>query len=185
MSVQHGVLSIHQSRPIVVAELDVGILYNQSNVTTAYVGEGGDLPEAIVCGVSPDTTGYNDALTLKWRRADGTSIPLLTSSVNTISQISSGQQELYVKNVSLDDEGWYVCEYTTPEVNQTNNASLQILVNGLCIRLNIHLSFSGRYLVLQLTVVGVNGVVALSRAVLATKVAQGTILQKSIVEENA
>ena len=31
------------------------------------VDEGGDLPEAMLCGVSPDTTGYNDALELKSR----------------------------------------------------------------------------------------------------------------------
>ena len=130
--------------PIVVVELDVGILYNQSNVTTMYVNEAGDLPQPILCGVSQDMTGYNDALKLNWRRAGGTSIPLLTSSRNTISQNSSGQQELYVKNVSVDEEGWYVCEYTIPYVNQTRNASLQILVNGLCARLSVHLSISGR-----------------------------------------
>ena len=132
--------------PIVVAELDVGILYNQSNVTTMYVDEGGHLSEPILCGVSPDTTGYNEVLMLDWRKADGTSIPSLASSTNAISQNSSGQQELYVKNVSVDEEGWYVCQYTIPEpeVKQTNNASLQILVNGLCVRLSVYLSISGR-----------------------------------------
>ena len=116
----------------------MGILYKQSNVTTVYVNNGGDLPNAVICGVSPDTTGYNDALKLDWRRANGTSIPLLTSSTNTISQNSNGQRELYVKNVSVDDEGWYVCQYTKPDVNQTNNASLSILVNGLCTCLSVH-----------------------------------------------
>ena len=121
----------------VVAELDVGILYNQSNITTMYVDEGFDLPEAILCGVSPDTTGYNDALKLNWKRADGTPIPLLTDATNTTSQESNGQQKLYVKNASVHDEGWYVCEYTIPEVGQKNNESLQILVNGECSCLNV------------------------------------------------
>ena len=66
----------------------------------------------------------------------------------TASQFSSGQQELYAKNVSVDDEGWYACEYTMPEVNQTNNASLQLLVNGSCICLFVHHLFSGRSLIL-------------------------------------
>ena len=155
---------------VILVELDVGILYNQSNVTTMYVDEGSDLPEAIMCGVSPDTTGYNDALKLNWRRADGTSIPLLTSSTNTISQNSNGQQELYVKNMSVDEEGWYACQYTIPDVNQTNNASVQILVNGLCARSSIHLRFLVD-LLLQLIVVGVNGAIALSSAVLTVDVA--------------
>ena len=110
----------------------MGILYNESNVTTVYVDEGGDLPQAILCGVSPDTTGYNDALKLNWRRDDGTSIPRLSNPTNTISQSSNNQQNLYVKNVSVDEEGWYVCEYTIPETNQMKTESVEILVNGAC-----------------------------------------------------
>ena len=119
----------------------MGILYNEFNVTTVYVDEGGGLPEAIACGVSPDTTGYNDALKLNWRRADGTPIPIQTSPTSTISQSSNNQQNLYVKNVSIDEEGWYVCEYTMPEGNQTNTLSLEILVNGACSYLVVHLRF--------------------------------------------
>ena len=126
-----------------VAELDVGIFYNESNVTTVYVDEGGGLPEAIMCGVSADTTGYNKALKLNWRRDDGMSIPKLTNpkDTNRISQSSDNQQKLYVKNVSVNEEGWFVCEYTMPEGNQTNTLSVQILVNGACSYLNVHFRF--------------------------------------------
>ena len=115
--------------PMFVAELLVGILYNQSNVSTVYVNEGRDLSGALMCGVSPDTTGYNNALRLNWKRA-GKSIPFLTDGVNKTSQISDGQQKLYIRNVSVDEEGWYVCEYTAPDTHQMSTVSVEILVNG-------------------------------------------------------
>ena len=111
------------------AELLVGILYNQSNISTVYVNEGRDLFGALSCGVSPDTTGYNDALRLNWKRA-GKSIPFLTDGENTTSQISDGQQKLYIRNVSADEEGRYVCEYTAPDTHQMSTVSVEILVNG-------------------------------------------------------
>ena len=82
-----------------------------------------------MCGVSPDTTGYNNALRLNWKR-DENSIPFLTDGVNTTSQISDGQQKLYIRNVSVDEEGWYVCEYTTADIRQMGTVSVEILVNG-------------------------------------------------------
>ena len=83
-----------------VSELDVGILYNQSNITTVYVNEGSNLPEPLFCGVSPDTTGYNDVLQLNWKRDDGTSIPTSTKRIKGIVQVAEGQQRLYVKKMS-------------------------------------------------------------------------------------
>ena len=116
---------------LLIAELDVGILYNQSNITTVYVNKGDGLPEPLICGVSPDPNRYNEALKLNWRRDDGTSIPSMTGQSNTITQTSDGHKKLYIKNVTVNEEGWYQCEYTVPWANQTNAKSLQVLVNGL------------------------------------------------------
>ena len=114
-----------------IAELDVGILYNQSNITTVYVNNGDDLPEPLICGVSPDSNRYNEVLNLIWRRDNRTSIPSRTGESNTISQTSDGHKKLYVKNVADKDEGWYECEYTLPGTNQKHAKSVQVLVNGL------------------------------------------------------
>ena len=115
---------------MLIAELHVGVLYNQSSITTVYVNEGSDLPEPILCGVSPTTSGYNEALKLNWRRDNLTSLPILTDQSNGVSQSLNGQQELYVKNVSVNEEGWYVCEYIIPLINEKEMKSVQILVNG-------------------------------------------------------
>ena len=84
-----------------VAELDVGILYNQSNITTVYVNNGDDLPEPLICGNSSDPNRYNEVLNLNWRRGNGTSILSMTGQSNTISQTSDGHKKLYIKNMSL------------------------------------------------------------------------------------
>ena len=171
-----------------VVELDVGILYNESNVTTVYVDEGGGLPEAILCGVSPDTTGYNDALKLNWRRADKTPIPVETSPTSAISQNSNGQRKLYMKNVSVHDEGWYECEYTIPESNQTETKSVEILVNGAYSCFNVLVSIViGMQIIIsmQWTAVGVNGVLVLALVVLPVEDARQTVLCSNILEKNA
>jgi hypothetical protein len=113
-------------------DLAVGILYNQSNVSRVYVDEGSSLPRTLVCGVNPDTIGYNAALRLNWRRANGSLISTQANPTHTITQKSGDRQELYVKNVSVEDEGLYVCEYTLPDNNQTKNESVEILVNVDC-----------------------------------------------------
>ena len=116
--------------PMFAAELLVGILYKKSNVTKVYVNEGHDLSGALMCGVSPDTTGYNDALRLNWKSLNGTYLPFLTDGVNPISQMSNGTRKLYIRNVSVAEEGWYVCEYTAPDTRQMGTVSVEILVNG-------------------------------------------------------
>ena len=163
----------------------MGIIYNESNVTTVYVDEGGDLPEAIACGVSPDTTGYNDALKLNWRRANGTSIPIQTSPTSAVSQNSNGQRKLYIKKVSVNDEGWYVCEYTIPEINQAKTISVEILVNGACSYLISFFIGIQIIVCLQLTAVGVNGVLALALVVLPVEDARQMVPCSDIVEKNA
>ena len=115
---------------VLIAELHVGVLYSQSSITTVYVNEGSDLPEPILCGVSPTTSGYNEALKLNWRKDNLTSILILTDQSNVISQSLNDQQELHVKNVSVNEEGWYVCEYIIPLINEKEMKSVQILVNG-------------------------------------------------------
>ena len=128
--------------PIVVVELDVSIFYNESNVTTMYVDEGSDLPESIMCRVSPDTTGYNDALDKsRW------DVYTITDKFDKHNLTELKRPTRAVREeLSVDEEGWYACQYTIPDINQTNSASVQILVNGLCARSSIHLSISGRSL---------------------------------------
>ena len=151
----------------------MGIIYNESNVTTVYVDEGGDLPEAIACGVSPDTTGYNDALQLNWRRANGIPIPIQTSPTSAISQNSNGQRKLHIKKVSVNDEGWYVCEYTIPEINQTKTNLISFFIGIQII------------VCMQLTAVGVNGVLALALVVLPVEDARQMVPCNDILEKNA
>jgi hypothetical protein len=111
-------------------ELDVGVLYNQSNITVIYVNEGSGLPEPILCGVTPTSSGYNKVLELNWRR--NTTVPILTGQSHSIAQISDSMQELHVNNVTEKDEGWYICEYNVPLTNQKDMKTVQILVNVDC-----------------------------------------------------
>ena len=124
----------------------MGILYKQSNITAVYINKGGDLPEPLICGVSPDPNRYNEALKLRWRKDNETSILLLTNQSNTISQTSDGQKTLYIKNVAVNEEGWYECEYTLPMSDQRNVKSVEVLVNGLCCHFNFHRFFLQNHL---------------------------------------
>ena len=79
----------------------------------------------------------------------------------------------------------HVCEYTIPEINQTKTKSVEILVNGECSYLISF--FIGIQIIvsMQLTAVGVNGVLALALVVLPVEDARQMVPCSDIVEKNA